>query len=334
MGTALSRILALGLVAGAAWAGTPEPETVFITTSRELMSTRIDVSLPEDQAGEAERVFAEFARVEATANEWKEGTALTAVNLAAGGDPVTVPAELFALTRRGVEIGELTHGAFDVTWAALWGLWDFRTPGPVPSDADIAARTALVDYRRLELDEAASSLRLPVAGMKIGLGGIAKGYALDRSAAALRAAGVTDFLLSAGGQVQAGGDKNGRPWRVGIRDPRSTPDDYFGLVAVSDTSLSTSGDYERYFVEGGVRYHHILDPRTGRPARGLRSATVICAEATLADALSTAVMVLGKEAGLGLVASLEGVEAVVVDSRGKAAATHGVDVVMVHPPTP
>ena len=151
--------------------------------------------------------------------------------------------------------------------------------------------------------------------MKIGLGGIAKGYALDRAAELLRAHGVRDFLILGGGQVMAGGHKDGKPWRVGIRDPRGEPEDYFATLDVTDASTSTSGDYERYFVLDGVRYHHILDPRTGMPSKGLRSVTTVSPDATLADALSTAIMVLGAERGLALAESL-GVGAVLVDNAG------------------
>ena len=309
-------------------------EDPFVTTSRLMMATRVDVTLPSNQAEQAQLVFSAFSSVEEAANEWKPGSPLAAVNAKAGAEAVAVPPDLFALTQRGVAIGELTDGTFDITWAALWGLWDFLTPGSVPSDEDITARTALVNFRALELNDAKQTLRLPKPGMKIGLGGIAKGHALDQAVIALRAAGVENFLLSAGGQVQASGDKNGQPWRVGIRDPRSNPEDWFAQIAVRDTSLSTSGDYERFFVENGVRYHHILDPRTGRPTLGLRSVTIICPDGTLADALSTAVMVLGKTKGLELVQRMPEVEAVLVDENGKVFATPGAKLDLLHVPTP
>jgi thiamine biosynthesis lipoprotein len=224
-----------------------------------------------------------------------------------------------------MNIGEMTGGAFDITWAALWGLWDFRSPHPtVPDSAEAARRAALVDYRKVEIDDAAGTVRLAAPGMKIGLGGIAKGYALDLAARALRTSGVTDFLILGGGQVYAGGRKNGRPWTVGIRDPRGAATDYFATVGVTDVSVSTSGDYESYFILNGIRYHHILDPRTGMPARGLRSATVISPDATLADALSTALIVMGPRPGMALVERLSNVEAVLVDDRGMVLTSSGL----------
>lgn len=304
----------------------------FETVSRHQMATRIDVTVPTAQREAAPQVFAVFEEVEAAANEWRTGSPLSDVNEAAGVSAVVVPVNVFALVQRGIEIGKLSQGTFDISWAALWGVWDFRTPAPPPDPALLASRVALVDYTAVVLDDTQSSIFLPKAGMKLGVGGIAKGYALNLGAAALRQAGVTDFTLSAGGQVYAGGHKNNRPWRVGIRDPRGEESDYFAVIEVSDQSVSTSGDYERFFLHEGVRYHHILDPRTGQPARGLRSATVVSADATTADALSTAVMVLGKTEGLRLIQAVEGAEAAVVDTDGRVFTTPGMTLHLIHPP--
>jgi len=316
-------------------AGAAEP-SAWTTTSAESMATRIEVVLPSEATAAAEDVFAVFRDVEATANEWRPEAELAHLNAAAGGPPVQLGDDLCALMRRGLDAGALTGGAFDVTWAALWGVWDFRAAAPaVPDPALIRERTALIDYRKVELS-ADCQARLPVAGMKVGLGGIAKGWALDRSAAAVRARGVEGFSISAGGQVMVGGHKDGHPWRIGIRDPRGERDDAFAVVEVTDASVSTSGDYERFFEVDGVRYHHIVDPRTGWPSTGLRSATVIAPDATLADVLSTAVMVLGLQDGLRLVASIPGVEAIVVGHDGAVHATPGVagSLTVLHPPRP
>jgi len=294
----------------------------------EIMATTIQVLLPEgpEAPALAESVFAVFREVDARMSEWKPTSPLSAVNAAAGGEPVPVPADLREVLRRGMEVGALTGGAFDITWAALWGLWDFQAAEPRVPDSSLVARgVARVDYRKVRIDAAAGTVFLPEAGMKLGLGGIAKGYALDRAAAVLGRRGVSSFLLMAGGQVYAGGTKNGMPWRVGIRDPRGAPDDYFAMLAVTDASVSTSGDYESFFLAEGVRYHHILDPRTGMPSRTLRSATVISHDATLADALSTAIMVMGGERGIALADSLSGVEAVVVDEVGSFRVTPGLE---------
>lgn len=298
----------------------------FVTFRGEAMATTIAVTLPAGPAAEehARAVLAVFHQVDARMSEWKETSPLAAVNRAAGVRPVAVPEDLRRVLRRAGEIGEATDGAFDVTWAALWGLWDFKAASPrLPPPAEVARRAALVDFRQLEIDDAAGTVYLPRAGMVLGLGGIAKGHALDRAAAVLAARGVDDYLIAAGGQVLARGDRGGRPWRVGIRDPRGGPDDLFARIEVRDASLSTSGDYESFFVVDGVRYHHILDPRTGWPARGLRSATVVSPDATLADALSTALMALGPERALAVAERL-GVEAVLVDDEGRVVVTAGM----------
>ncbi|HVS02566.1 MAG TPA: FAD:protein FMN transferase [Thermoanaerobaculia bacterium] len=303
-----------------------EPAARYATFRGEAMYTTVQVTLPAGPQAEAAagEVLDLFRRLEGDLSEWRAGSPLAALNEAAGGAAVPVPPDLLALLGRGRALGELTGGAFDVTWAALWGLWDFRATSPVvPPRQAVARQAALVDYRRLELDPAAGSARLPVPGMKVGLGGIAKGYALDRAAELLDGRGLDSWLLVAGGQVLARGSRAGRPWTVGIRDPRGAADELLAPVVVGDLSLSTSGDYESFFERDGVRYHHVLDPRTGWPARGVRSATVVAAEATLADALSTAMLALGPEAGLRL-ARRAAVEAVLVDAAGRVAVTPGL----------
>ncbi len=292
-----------------------------------IMHTRVEVRLDEDAraAADAAAVFSVFREVEATANEWLPGSPLGAVNRGAGGPPVPIPDDLRALLREGLDIGALTGGAFDVTWAALWGLWDWDRP-VLPAPEAVAARLPHIGWARVELTE--EGARLPDAELRIGLGGIAKGWALDKAAETLRARGRERFLLSAGGQVYAAGEG----WTVGIRDPRG--DEAFANLRVADGSVSTSGDYERFFIVDGVRYHHILDPRTGWPARGLRSATVICEKATLADALSTALMVLGPEEGLALAETLPGVEAVLVGEDGRVYVTSEAPLLAIRRTTP
>lgn len=331
---ALWGVFAMGLVLGAALglrhcrqqgASTQdEMRTRYVLQNATVMATQIEVLLPAGQAPLAEHVFRVFREVDARMSEWKSTSPLSAVNRAAGRAAVGVPADLRHVIRRGLDLGRRSGGAFDITWAAFWGLWDFKAEQPmVPPRKQIDDRRQLVDYRDVELNDAAGTVRLKRAGMKIGLGAIAKGYALDRAAVELRRRGSDSFMLSSGGQVLVAGTRDDRPWRVGIRDPRGKAKDYFGVLALTDTTISTSGDYERYFVRNGQRYHHILDPRTGMPARGLRSVTVICDDATLADALSTTVMVLGPDRGLALVERSAGVEAVLVDDQAQVRLSTG-----------
>ncbi len=311
----------------------------FAQRQAQSMATRVVVLLEEgDRVDEnAGRVFEIFEDVDRTMSEWKDTSPLSQVNRQAGEGPVVLAPSLLAVLERSILIAEQTNGAFDPTWAALWGLWNFRSASPeLPKDKEIQAAIAAVDWRKLRVDSSDGTAQLLQRGMKVGLGGIVKGYALDRSAEELRSHGVANFVISTGGQVYASGLREGHPWRVGIRDPRGSEEDFFTLLEVSNKSVSTSGDYERFFMKDGVRYHHILDPRTGRPARGLRSATVVSSDATLADALSTALMVLGPEEGLALATRWDGVEAVLVDARGAVLVTPGLEqtLIRVHPPHP
>lgn len=295
------------------------------------MSTvyEIVVSAPESAALDAAttRAFDEVARLEEVLSEWRPDSEVSRVNQAAGGDAVKVGPDLLAVVKQGLRAGAESGGAFDITWAALHGVWDFRaTPPRVPDRALLAKRSKLIDYRKVQLDEAASTIRLELPGMAIGLGGIAKGYALDRMAAILVEAGFSNFVLYGGGQVLVSGRRGSRPWRVGVKDPRN--EGFFAFYETTRGSASTSGDYERFFLLDGVRYHHILDTRPtaqarGMPVRGLVSATILAETGIRADALSTAVFVLGPEAGLALARRL-GVEAVLVDERMQVLATDGI----------
>ncbi len=298
----------------------------FVSFQHPVMGTKLEVLLPvaPDAAESAQVVFRVFDDIDARMSEWKTTSPLSAVNRKAGS-AVPVPTDLRALIKRGLALGKQTDGAFDITWAALWGVWDFKASAPkLPSKEALKAATALIDYRKVNVDDRQGTVRLEKPGMKLGLGGIAKGYALERAAAALRKRGAHDFMLSAGGQVLAGGSKGNRPWKVGIRDPRGGRDDFFALLNVQDASVSTSGDYERFFITDGIRYHHILDPRTGMPTRGVRSATVVAADPTVADALSTAVMVKGVRAGMALLQDAPNVEGILVDEHGELHMTAGI----------
>ena len=335
----MTRLLLLALVLSLPTPAKAEPRR-FRTFSGDVMTTRFELRLPEEEGAEAaaKAVFALFEEVDARMSEWKPSSPLSAVNREAGVCAVAVPDDLREVVRQGIEIGRRTNGAFDITWAALWGLWDFKAPQPtVPPAAEVARRAALVDFRQVVVDDGAGTVMLSRMDMKIGLGGIAKGWALRQAAELLRARGFDDFLLQGGGQVQAAGDKgDGVAWKVGIRDPRGAADDFFAILEAKNVSVSTSGDYERFFLAGGVRYHHILDPRTGMPTEGLRSATVVHADATLADAVSTALMVLGAERGLALVKQDPDMEAVVVTGEGDVLVSSGLAdrLTRVHPPAP
>jgi len=317
----------------------PPPSAALERFSVPMMGTVVDVAVPEGDRAvtRARMVFEAFAEVDATMSEWRAGSPLALVNARAGEAPVAVPPELLALVERSLELAEATGGAFDPTWAALWGLWDFDAQPPrAPSATDIAARLPLVDFRAVVVDRGARTVSLPRRGMKLGLGAIAKGYALDRAAAQLRADGADRFALSAGGQVTAF-DASGRPLMIALRAPRGGPDARLATLALvardAPVSVSSSGDYERYFEVGGQRYHHVLDPRTGYPSGRAQAVTVVGPDGALADGLSTALMVAGPGALDDLLARFDGYVAVVVDGAGEVVASAGF-CPLVAPPLP
>lgn len=306
---------------------------------RPVMGTLFRVSLRADDSPETrkalEACFEIFERVDRSMSEWKASSPLSEVNRRAGGPPVQVPDQLFALLQTARQVAEQSDGAFDPTWAALWGLWKFDGSNIVPGNEEIARRLPLVGWKDLELDPTARTARLRRPGMALGLGGIAKGYALGLAADELRRRGLHDFLLNAGGQILASGQKERGLWRTGIQDPRGEPGDYFCTLEVGDASVSTSGDYEHAFIKDGMRYHHLIDLRTGRPARSVRSATVIAADPTLADAYSTGAFVMGPQKALSF-ARERGFELLLVDDEGRVSMSDGLAarVKLLHPPRP
>jgi FAD:protein FMN transferase len=261
---------------------------------------------------------AEIRRLEALMTTWKPESELSQVNAAAGKGPVAVSQETFDVVKEAVHASEISEGTFDITFESLHGLWKFDQdldPHP-PTEAQIKAKLPFVGYRHIHLDAAARTVYLDRDGTKISLGGIAKGYAVDHAAKVLRDAGLSSFYVQAGGDLYAAGKKpDGSDWSAGIRDPRGPEGVYFAILPVSDHAFSTAGDYERSYVIDGKRYHHIIDPRTGRPATASRSVTIYAPTALLADEIDDSVFILGPEKGLKLVESLDDVGAVIVDAH-------------------
>lgn len=282
-------------------------------------------------------VFAEFERLEALMSVWRPGSDILRLNAAAGDRPVAVSPEVVEVLGIARQVSEWTGGAFDVTFGALSDLWKFDhdQDNTIPDPAIVHGRLPLVDYRALEMDARLGTAFLTQKGMRVHLGGIGKGYAVDRAAAMLRSQGLRDFMIQAGGDLYVAGLKEGRPWRLGIRDPRGPVEQSFALLDLSDGTFSTSGDYERFFMKDGRRYHHILDLRRGEPARGCRSVTVVSDRAVLADALAKGVFILGPDAGMALIEKLPGVEGVIVGATNQLLVSTGLQakLTIVHPPT-
>ena len=303
-------------------------EVKRVTLERGAMGTKIVMAsfttptLDADTIGRAMgEAYDEIKRLENLMSTWVETSEVTAINRGGGGPPVTVGPDTFAVIERSVAIASQSEGVFDITFEAMKGVWRFDEGAQpnVPSDADVQRTRRLVDWRMIELDPNARTVRLKEKDRKINLGGIAKGYAVDAAARVLERRGVTSFFVQAGGDLYVKGRRyDGRPFRVGVRDPRGKDEqDFFALMEVEDHAFSTAGDYERAFVRDGKRYHHIIDPRTGYPATACRSVTVWAKDAFTADALDDAVFILGPEKGLQLIEATEGVGAVIVDAKNE-----------------
>jgi thiamine biosynthesis lipoprotein len=307
----------------------PAPRAPFkVSVDEKVMGTHLTmVAYTSDSHDEAAlraafaKATAEIRRLEALMTTWREDSEISRINAAAGKRPVAVSPETLAVIEKSVWMSERSEGVFDITFEAMHGLWKFDQDleENVPPKAAVEAARKLIDFRKIKIDKAHHTVMLDKAGMRMSLGGIAKGYAVDAAGRVLTGEGVGAFLVQAGGDLYVKGRKpDGSRFRVGVRDPRGAGlDDYFARLEVEDHAFSTAGDYERGFVKDGRRYHHIIDPRTGYPATASRSVTIWAPDAFTADAIDDAVFILGPDKGLVLVESLEGVGAVIVDEHNK-----------------
>ncbi|HEX4338690.1 MAG TPA: FAD:protein FMN transferase [Polyangiaceae bacterium] len=284
------------------------------------------------------RALDEIRRVEKVMTSWNDTSEVGRIN-AEAGSPVTVSDETITVLDKSRWASELSGGVFDITFHALGDLWKFgdaaEADPKLPDPAIVREKKKLVDYRKVKIDSAAHTVTIG-KGMRIDLGGIAKGYAVDRAAAVLKAAGMKSFLAQAGGDLYGAGTKpDGAPWVSGIQDPRADLGQFFAVIELENHAFSTAGDYARAFFVKGKRYHHIIDPRTGYPATACRSVTVWAEDAFTADALDDAVFILGPEKGLALIASQPGTGAVIVDKNDKVWVSERLKgkVHVLHPPT-
>ena len=299
------------------------PEALF-SESRPAMGTTFEIHLyAADQARARElfeAAFEEVERVEAALSNYRPASELSRINAQASAADVVTDPEVFALIERAFEYSRLSGGAFDITVGRLMKAWGFfRGSGRFPSDEELARVREQTGWRRVALDPARRSVRFLAPGLELDPGGIGKGYALDRVAALLRENGVTAALVASGSSsIYALGAPPGKAgWTVRVTDPLERAR-ALSEVVLKDQSLSTSGNYEKFFRVGGRTYCHIMDPRTGRPVEGVLQTTVIAPAATDSDALSTSVFVLGPERGARLLEALPGTAAFVVTDRGGA----------------
>jgi thiamine biosynthesis lipoprotein len=332
-------LLVLALLAGTAAAAPGK-----LTYTDKAMGTYVTVwfwtDREADAAKAAKSVFDEMRRLDAEMTTWTKDGETAKINAAAGVKPVKVSDEELEVIERAVDISKRSGGVFDITVEAFRGLWKFDEDmdGSLPDPAEVKKRLAKIGWRDIVIDHKAKTVFLRRKGMAITLGGIAKGYAVDKCVALLKKLGFTDFMVQAGGDMYISGSKGPEPWVVGIRDPRGPRDEMFALAPVKDHSFSTSGDYERGFVKDGVRYHHILDPRDGQPARASRSVTIRAKDAYTADAWSKVMFIWGWKKGLELIKEnkLEDFEVVWVDNENKIHMTPGIqkDLKIIKDPTP
>jgi FAD:protein FMN transferase len=272
-----------------------------------------------------EHIFREFDRLEALLSVWKDGSDVVRINKNAGITPVKVSRETIEVLTIAREASELTHGKFDITFGALSDIWrfDHDQDNVVPDHDLIEARLKRIDYQAVEIDATAGTAFINRPGMRIHLGGIGKGYAVDRAVRLLKDQGFKDFLIQSGGDLYVSGNDNGKPWKLGIADPRGNHD-VFAALQISDGTFSTSGDYERSFIKDGKRYHHLIDPDFGEPARECRSVTIVTNRAVMADVLSTGVFIMGPRSGMALIEQLPDVEGIIVTADNDVLVSSGL----------
>jgi thiamine biosynthesis lipoprotein len=268
--------------------------------------------------------FHEVKRLEQLLSTWIPESEVSRVNAAAGQTPVQVSRETLELVTRSLEMARLTEGGFNIAIGPAVELWNISERQHIPSETELERLRPLVDWTSIQIDQKAHTIFLPRVGMRIDVGGIGKGYAADRTVEVMKQAGATGGVVALSGDIKAFGSLPEAPgFPVGIKHPRQE-DAVLAMIDLKDEAISTAGDYERFFDDHGIRYHHILDPATLYPARGCQSVTVIAEEGTVADGLDTGIFVLGPERGMALVERLPGVEAVIVDQDGHMTVSSGL----------
>jgi thiamine biosynthesis lipoprotein len=292
-----------------------------------IMGTNIRVELWADSApvgDEAVRaVMSEMERINQLMSPYIESSELSLLNRQAGRSATVVSQELFDLIATSQGLSKETNGAFDITFASVGYLYNYRQQKK-PSEQEISRLLEAINYRHIVLDPQQRSVYFTNKNVKIDLGGIGKGHAVDNALAILKELGIKHALVTAGGDTGLIGDRRGKPWMVGIRDPRNK-DKQAVILPLVDTALSTSGDYERYFEQDGQRYHHILSPLSGKSVYQVQSVSIIGARSTLNDALSTAVFVLGVQQGIDLLNHTPGDERIIMDKQRKLHYSSGLD---------
>jgi FAD:protein FMN transferase len=300
-----------------------------------IMGTRITVELWSDDEQKAQSaidaVLDEMRHIDDSMSTYKPTSEVSQVNAKAADGPMRISKELFDLLVTAKEYSVITDGAFDITYASVGYMYDFRKHIR-PNEEQIDKALPAVDYRHVLLNAKNQTVQFSQKGVRIDLGGIAKGYSVDCGINVLKSLGYTRAYVSAGGDSRIIGDRFGKPWMVGIRDPRKGEGEVITRIPLADAAISTSGDYERFFEEGGVRYHHIIDPHTGHSASKVRSATVIGQYATRTDGLSKTAFVLGPEKAMEIYNRIDDIDAIIVKLDGTVIYSKGIEPAHAAPP--
>jgi FAD:protein FMN transferase len=310
---------------------------IEVRKSFKLLGTVVDVQVicknSSRKKAEAviDKVHGEIERLENLMSPYREGSDIFRVNMDAASSPVKISEETFRVIKKSIEISNMTDGAFDISFSPAAKIWKLKGENPeIPGEELIREKLALVDYRKIILDDKKKTIFFSKKAMEIGLGGIAKGTAINLAIDVLRKEGFEDALVNAGGDIYASGlNKKNKAWKIGIKNPRNKSE-FLAKVDISNRAIVSSGDYERMIMINGKRYHHILDTKTGRPSEKCISVTVVGEDAETADAIATALFVLGPEKGIKLIESIPGMEALIVTPDEKIHTTEGFDIEMVN----
>jgi thiamine biosynthesis lipoprotein len=302
-------------------------DTVTVSDSRLTLGTVVEITVIGKDKVRLEKAlgaaFARISEIEKVTDRFTADSEITHVNRRKGPGPIPVSADMLEMLRISRRVADLTGGAFDITITPVFDLWGFDIGGRLPKPEEIARHLGQVDYHKISLDETHKTLTVTDPAVRLNLDGIAQGYAARAAREVLRRFGVTGGVINVSGDMAIIGDKAGKPWRIGVQDPRNGKK-LVAVIKAEDTAIVTSGDYERCFFVDGVRYHHIIDPHTGYPARRCASVTVVTEDPAVADALSTSIFVLGPEKGIELAERLKTVDVLIVADDGKVSFTPGL----------
>lgn len=296
-----------------------------------LMGSRFDITVVANDEAQSNAsiavAIAEITRIEKLISSWDPNSQTSSINRNAGIKPVRVDTELFNLIERAIKISKLTDGAFDISYASMDRIWKFDgSMNVMPSEVEIMTSVAKVGFNNIVLDKNESTVFLKLEGMKIGFGGIGKGYAADKAKALLIAQGAPSGIINASGDMNTWGKQpDGSEWKVAITNPMNK-NKVFALLPITDGAVVTSGNYEKFVNFNGKRYTHIIDPRSGYPSSGIISVTVFAPTAELADALATSVFVMGKEAGLDRINQLPKIECIIIDDSGVITKSKNIEI--------